>query len=227
MRMVSKAPGGLRNVGVVVAAGLVLVAAGAMASAERTAQVTSTGSGAVRVVSGSRLALDGDSTLHKFSASATRLAVSLNVDGEGDVQSLVRSGALKGIVVNVPVASLASHDKGLDENMAKALKGKQHPTITFRVDSYDVLPAGQKDAAFGLALKGRLSIGGVEKPVVVKAQAVPSGEGLRVVGSYDLLMTTFGIDPPVMMMGMVKTRNEITVRFDLSLQPGQPTQAAR
>jgi hypothetical protein len=36
-------------------------------------------------------------------------------------------------------------------------------------------------------------------------------------GTRDLLMTEFGIKPPTMFMGMLKTDDKVTIKFELQL----------
>jgi hypothetical protein len=43
------------------------------------------------------------------------------------------------------------------------------------------------------------------------------GGRLLVSGTRDLLMTEFGIKPPTMFMGMLKTDDKITIKFELQL----------
>ena len=40
---------------------------------------------------------------------------------------------------------------------------------------------------------------------------------LHVRGTRDLLMTEFGIKPPTMFMGMLKTDDKVTITFELQL----------
>jgi polyisoprenoid-binding protein YceI len=179
------------------------------------------GGSMLKVVKGSRLWLEGDSTLHRYKADATQFRADFKV-AEGsavsDLEALVRTGGVKGLVLEVPVSQLRSGKSDLDENMVKALNGRTHPSISFRMDSYQVLPATGADAAFMLKLRGRLSISGVEKPVDLDASVVRTATGLQLIGSKQLLMSDYSVTPPELMMGMLKTRNEIIVKFDLLLQ---------
>jgi YceI-like domain len=118
----------------------------------------------------------------------------------------------------VPVDKLASGEKGLDANMRKALKGDQFKEIRFRMQSYDVRPPAASGALFTVLLHGRLSLAGVERAIDVDAAGVQAGTGIRLTGSKDLLMTDYQIKPPTMMLGTIKTANQITVKFAATLQ---------
>lgn len=175
----------------------------------------------LKVVKGSRLWLEGDSTLHHYRADATQFRADF-VLAEGsaitDLEALVRAGGVKGLVLEIPVIQLHSGKSDLDENMVKALNGRAHPSISFRMDSYEVLATASAGTAFALKLHGRLSIAGVERTVDVEAKAVRNASGLQLVGSKQLLMSDYAVKPPQLMMGMLKTKNEVVVKFDLLLQ---------
>ena len=67
-------------------------------------------------------------------------------------------------------------------------------------------------------LRELLTLGGVEKPVVVIAKAREENGMLRVSGTQKVEMSDFGLKPPTLMMGTLKVGNEVTVGFDLLLK---------
>jgi hypothetical protein len=171
----------------------------------------------------SRVWLEGDSTVHRFNADATQFRADFVVDsarGPAEPQELIQAGRVKNLTIEIPVKTLRSGDTGLDENMVKALKGPDHPVITFHMDSYQALPEPRSDQELRLKLHGRLQIAGVEKSIELEAQATRTGSGLKVVGSKQLLMSEYGVQPPVLMFGMLKVKDTIVVRFSLDLQSG-------
>lgn len=175
---------------------------------------------------GASLELDGNSTLHRYSAKANGMKISVAVDDAraaaakpSELEALIRSHVIKTFDLTVPVAGLASGEKGLDANMRKALKGDQYKEIRFRMESYDVR-APAVGSAIKLTLHGRLSLAGVERKIDVDAVGVRAGAGIRLTGSKDLLMTDYQIKPPTMMLGAIKTANLITVKFDATLKTG-------
>jgi polyisoprenoid-binding protein YceI len=98
--------------------------------------------------------------------------------------------------------------------MFKAMKADKHPLITFRLNSYTV-----DAAAGGMTVKpaGTLTVAGVERPIDMVLEVKEQASGLQVRGSRDLLMTEFGIKPPTMFMGMLKTNDKVTITFELQL----------
>ena len=180
------------------------------------------------VAPGASLELDGDSTLHRYSAKAHGIEVGLDVDPArataaeqpSDVEGLIRGHFVRTFQLMVPVDKLSSGERGLDENMHKALKGNQYKQIRFRMESYDVLAPSVAGAAFVVAMHGRLSLAGVERKVDVNATGVRLKGSIQLSGSKDLLMTDYQIKPPTMMLGAIKTANLITVKFNATIQKG-------
>jgi polyisoprenoid-binding protein YceI len=134
-----------------------------------------------------------------------------------DLESLVRGHFIKTFHLFVPVDQLSSGDKGLDANMRKALKGDRYKQIRFQMDAYEVVGLPGR-APLTVVLHGRLSLAGVERQIDVTAVGVRVHDGLAISGSKDLLMTDYQIKPPTMMLGAIKTKNLITVKFNATLQ---------
>jgi polyisoprenoid-binding protein YceI len=98
----------------------------------------------------------------------------------------------------------------------KAIKGKDHPAITFKLESYTL---GKGATATAASLKGTLTLGGVTKPVGLEAELTQTASGaLRVVGAYELNMKDYGLTPPTLMLGTLKVRENVKVNFDLALR---------
>ena len=104
------------------------------------------------VAPGASLELDGDSSLHKYSAKAHGIEAGVGLDAArvptaaqaSDLEGLIRGHFVTTFHLTVPVAALSSGEKGLDANMRKALKGDRYKQIRFQMDTYTVLesPAG-------------------------------------------------------------------------------------
>ena len=175
---------------------------------------------------GASLQLDGNSTLHRYSAKASGMKVDVGLDESHEaagakppnLETLIRSHLIKTFDLAVPVDRLASGEKGLDANMRKALKGEQYKEIQFHMESYEVRPPAASGHLFTIIMRGRLSLAGVERTIDVDAAGVRVGAGIRLTGSKELLMTDYQIKPPTMMLGTIKTANLITVKFDATLQ---------
>jgi polyisoprenoid-binding protein YceI len=165
-------------------------------------------------VSSATLTISGTSTMHPYAVSTKALKVSAANATAADVQGLLQPDVLQGFELQIPVNTFTSDKDGLTKQMFKAMKADKHPTITFRLDSYTV-----ETATGGATIKsrGRLTVAGVERPVDMVVEVKEQAGLLHVRGTRDLLMTDFGIKPPTMFMGMLKTADKVTIAFELQL----------
>lgn len=208
-----------------------LVTLGALLSASPARADTTPANGSIAIDPGATLELDGDSTLHKYSAKADGIAAQIGIDAPRaaavgaplGVEPLIRGHFVSKFELTVVVDKLHSGDAGLDKNMRKALKGDQYKEIRFRMDSYDVPGPPTVGAPLTIVLHGRLSLAGVERKIDVQAAGTSVRDGVRLTGSKALLMTDYGITPPKMMLGTIKTANLITVKFNATLRKGPTT----
>jgi polyisoprenoid-binding protein YceI len=165
-------------------------------------------------VSTAKVTVNGDSTLHPWTASSTTVnvtAIELAGGGEGDaLEHALEPGALKAFDVAIPVRSLSSPKEGIDKNMHKALKAQEHADIRFRVTALDKTDAGYR--AVGL-----LTIAGVEKEVALDLQVQRTDATLAITGSTAFVMTDFGVTPPKAMMGVIKTNPNVQITVELLL----------
>jgi polyisoprenoid-binding protein YceI len=188
---------------------------------------------ALTLQAGSSLWLTGTSTVHDYSAKATKLEVTFrsdparwpaNVTGTEAIEGLIRAGGVSGTDVTVGVTGLKSGKDGLDKNMYKALLAAEHPEIRFRLEAYQV---GEADTS-GLPIRanGFLTVAGVERPVSIAATVRRDGETLRLRAEVPLLMSQFGVKPPKMMLGTIKTADKVVVHFDLRIAADQTQPSA-
>lgn len=165
----------------------------------------------------SRLWVAGTSTVRSFQCQAG--AFDAKVESAGtDAVAAVLSGqkAVSTVEVTVPAEKLDCRNGTMNEHMRKAIKAKEFPTIVFRASSYDLARANDSVA---VTLNGSLTLGGVEKPITVKAFAKPGDSGTLVVsGTREVRMTEFGLKPPTLMLGTMKVDEKITVGFDVVLK---------
>ena len=100
--------------------------------------------------------------------------------------------------------------------MYKTMNAARYPDIRFELSNYEIAQ-GASPAEIAIDAKGKLSIAGVEREIHLPVTAIREGEVLRLRGSTPLLMTDYGIKPPTLMMGALRTANQIVVHFDLAV----------
>ena len=165
-----------------------------------------------------RVSIAGTSNIHSYTASTTALRLmdvkwTNTAPGPTFWDELVKPGALEAFEIAIPAATLASDKEGLDKNMHKALKVKEHPDITFRLLRLE--PRGGPASA--LRGVGVLTVAGVPREVALEITTTRRDTGLAVHGQVALLMTDFDITPPKAMLGMLKTDPKVTITFETVL----------
>lgn len=156
----------------------------------------------------SKVWLAGDSTLHPYTSTATKFQATVAV-------TRVKGGQPRysDLEVVIPVLSLKSGNGALDDNLYKALNAKRYPTIRFTATGggFSLSEAG----AVSVEARGKLMIAGAEKDAAVKTSGKLAGDTFRLEGRQELLMSNFGIQPPVLMGGLIKCSDKIVVYYDL------------
>ncbi|MFL5580597.1 MAG: YceI family protein [Gemmatimonadaceae bacterium] len=164
----------------------------------------------------SRIWIAGTSTVRAFTCEAPQFDAAIEAAAPGAVGALLSGEkAVSTATLKVSAAKLDCGNGTMNGHMAKALKSSEFPTITFVLGGY--APA---KTATGIAgtIDGQLTLGGVTKPITLKATAKDEGGALRVQGVYDLDMTEYGIKPPSLMMGTMKVGKVAKVNFDLVIK---------
>lgn len=175
----------------------------------------SPGALAIDVQPGSRLWINGSSTVRSFECAATSFATDIQ-SAPGSIAALTSGEKVVTTVeVTIPAAKLDCKNGTMNEHMLKALKAKANPDIVFKLETYDLAP--QNDG-LRITMNGQLTLGGVSKPVTIAAAAKPEADGgLRVAGTHEVRMTEFGLKPPTLMLGTMKVDEKVKVSFDLLL----------
>ena len=89
--------------------------------------------------------------------------------------------------------------------------------ISYTLSSVNVTPSA--GGASTVNCTGKLTIAGVTRDAQVTAVCKPGpGNTLTVTGSQKISMKDFSIDPPTFMLGTIKTGNDITLSFNLTLK---------
>ena len=157
----------------------------------------------------SKFTIAGSSNVHDWESDVTKVKATgtFTVDA-GQIK------AISGVKVEIPVTGIKSA-KGsiMDKKTYEALKSDQNPSITFTLTKINsISPQGLVKAS------GNLKLAGTSKPIDLEVTVQTSGNGeLTISGSKPLKMTTFGIEPPTAMFGAMKTADDITIKFNVTM----------
>jgi polyisoprenoid-binding protein YceI len=166
----------------------------------------------------SKVEIAGTSTLHDWTADVTKV----NGSGKISLKGKELSG-ISALSITMDAQSIKS-EKGstMDNNIYKTLKAKQYPAISFSLSKVNsITPKGN---AFEVNADGKITIAGVTKTVNLLVNGTESNGGITFKGSKKLKMTDYGLEPPVMFLGTLKTGDEVTIRFETTLSRSKFTQ---
>jgi hypothetical protein len=159
------------------------------------------------------LLVSGTSTLHDWTMKSAKAECSavFSFNAAGQISGL------DGLTFTTPVNALKSDHTAMDNNAYKALKSDKNPVIGYTLVSVSVTSAA--DGASTVACVGKLTIGGATVDARVVAVCKTNADNtISVTGSEKISMKDFGIDPPTFMFGTIKTGNDITLAFTLTLK---------
>ena len=174
-------------------------------------------------IASSHVTIEGSSTLHGWRVEGQQFGGYLIVQ-ENELASLWNSTSsahplAPTVHVEIPVASLKSGKRGMDDKISEALKAKRHPTIAYRLESAEIktrqtTQVDDCDGSRPIDTNGVLTVAGAERTVNIPMQVrCLSKNRLEVSGGTSLRMTDFGIDPPTAMLGMVRTGDTVHVHW--------------
>jgi polyisoprenoid-binding protein YceI len=114
--------------------------------------------------------------------------------------------------ITVPLEAFVCPEDEMRQHLLEAMRATEFPHITFRLDGYE--PSGQ-----GAVANGSLTILDRTQPVSVPLTLTPGAGGVQIQGSLPLDMTTYGVEPPVVMLGLLRVRPQIRIEFTGTVTP--------
>lgn len=163
------------------------------------------------IQSESKITVAGGSNVHDWSCSGSKFDAAIELDADP-------SKPISKVVVSIPTKSVKCGKDKMDENMYKALKADQFPTIKYELTSYTLDPSKTTATGFVALTKGELTVAGTTAKVEIPVTATRKDGGQIVgEGTLKMLMTDVGIKPPTALLGTKRTKNEITISFQVLL----------
>ena len=117
------------------------------------------------------------------------------------------AAGVQSATLTVPVANFECPDETMTEHLREAMKPAEFGEITFQLDSYEA-------SGDGAEASGALTIQAVTRSVSFPIALTPSGAGVTIAGEVGLDMTEYGVEPPVVLLGLLRVRPEIRIQFE-------------
>lgn len=108
--------------------------------------------------------------------------------------------------LTVQVKAFTCPNEEMTQHLFDAMKPNTFPEIVYRLEKYEVTGARAQ-------AKGTITIGGVTAPTDFPIALKTSPESVQIEGNTRIDMTKFGIDPPVVMLGLLKVGPQIRIEF--------------
>lgn len=161
---------------------------------------------------GSYVTVTGTSTLHDWEMKSDDIVseVQFRTNEEGEPENL------ESLIFKLNKTTLKSDKSGLEKRAYDALNARQFPDITFEMHGNTSVQ--RNGDSYVVRSSGDLSVAGMTRQIRINATCI-NGEEAKLVctGSQQLKMSDFNIDPPVMMLGALRTGDEVTISYNIVL----------
>lgn len=147
-----------------------------------------------------KITLSGTSTIHEWDMLST----------EGAFSGKAEKDKIRDISFVVPIQSLVSGKSAMDRNTYQAMHAEKYPNIVFTSERVETLSGNAE-------VKGKLIINNVIKEVIVPMTVTKEEGGYVLQGFTQINMREFKVEPPLFMMGAVKTGEVVSVKFIVSV----------
>lgn len=169
----------------------------------------------------SKLWIEGGSNVTDWSCKAAAFEARVDVDSSRavDPESAVGAEQVRRISVEVAVRNLKCGNRRMENDLYRALKATDPSTPSNILGVFDALrPSGKKESY--VDTEGTIVVAGVEKGVRLRVTMERLVDGTVVArGSVPLLMTDFGVTPPTGLFGLIRSHNQVVVKFEVVVSP--------
>ena len=168
---------------------------------------------------GSKMKIDGTSTVHDWTVESGIIAGGVEVDAAfpADPDAKAAPGKVNARVqTTIPVRSLKSGKKSMDDVMHDAMSMTNYPKIEYRLTEM-TLKAPATGPTLNFETKGQLTLSGVTNTITMPITMDRSEKGkLKFTGTTSVKMTSYGIKPPApsIGLGLIKTGDDVTLTFE-------------
>jgi len=166
---------------------------------------------------GSKVSIEGTSNIHDWTVNGQIISGTMEVSNAFD-KDLKTLNPTPKVEVTIPVRSLKSNQKKMDEVMQEHLNMKEFKDIKYSLTAMKLTSEPKSPNGPGeYTATGDLTISGVKKSIdmPVTIERIDGGK-LKVKGSTSLKMTDFNIKPPspTISFGLIKTGDDVKITIE-------------
>lgn len=173
----------------------------------------------IDVGAGSRVWIEGGSNVTDWSCRAATFDARVELDGQRGLRDdATVAERIRRVSIRLSARDLKCGNRKMEHDLYAALGSSDPAAPTYIIGVFDAVAGSARPS--DVETVGRLSVAGVEREsrLRVTTERLPDGT-VRAHGSIPLLMTDFGVKPPVGLFGLIRSKNEITVKFELLISP--------
>ena len=169
---------------------------------------------------GSKVKIDGTSTVHDWTVEGGIIGGVLELDAKfaADPSKALPGKVPAKVEATIPVRSVKSGKKAMDDIMHAAMKQPTHPKIEYRLTELTLKETPKSaDGPFTFDSKGELSVAGVTNKVAFPVTMTRVDKNkMKTTGTTSVKMTSFGIQPPApkIALGLIKTGDDVKIAFE-------------
>ena len=172
---------------------------------------------------GTKVKLDGTSNIHDWTVESAIVAGAMELDSAfvTDPTAAKPGKVAAKVETTIPVRSLKSGNKLMDDRMYTAMNQPKFPKIEYRLTEL-TLKETPKTASgpFTFDSKGELSLSGVTNKVSFPVTMTRADKTMKTSGSVTVKMTSFGITPPGLIVA-IHTGDDVKITFDWVTAPAE------
>ena len=161
---------------------------------------------------GHEISILGNSNVQRWSAAVPRVNANADI-----VVNNGRIEAISRLQVEIDATAITGSEGNIMTNkIQETLSTRQNPRIIFRMSRVNGIT--HNGSEFNVNATGNLIIAGVTRPVEITAQGrvLPNGD-IQISGVEELKMTSWQLEPPRAMLGALRTSDDFTVNFLITL----------
>jgi polyisoprenoid-binding protein YceI len=166
-----------------------------------------------------KVKIEGTSTIHDWTVESQIISGTMEL---AELKGVTAGKIPAKVQVLIPVRSLKSGNKLMDDIMYKAMKFPTVKNIEYRLTELVLKEAPQSPGGpFKCDSTGELTVSGVTNKIAMPVTIDVVDNQLKTTGSVPVKMTQFGIDPPAPKIGggMIKTGDEVKISFEWMTAP--------
>jgi len=175
---------------------------------------------------GSKVRIDGSGNVHDWTVEGQIIGGDLDIDSAFiDAPQNAKAGSKIKAVVGavIPVRSIKSGKKAMDDVMHDAMHQQQNPKIEYHLKELTLKETPKStEGPFQFDSVGDLTVSGVTNTIKmpVTMERVDKTK-LKTTGKTQLKMTSFGIKPPApkLALGLIHTDDDVKITFEWLTAP--------